>query len=255
MEPPPYTEHGYVQPYPARLVDWDELLPYITPETITPEMYHSLLSVAKHFIWEFAEANTVATIRKAEFDYSLYARNLRWSRIIWKIVHTFSESHPSLIFIRWLEDYLVHADLDMFITYESYSCFRGKEFDVEVGFNRVIQFLKDIGLLTEWTRRSTLAGCYVLNRLMKVFRLDVCLNHFRILMYIIQFWEFIWYLWKLKCKNLFLINFHTRHNFSLHNLNLSRDMQTWSKTDQTRDGPDLKLSWKSLSRSISDLKL
>src|SRR6266516_3400245 len=101
MEPPPYTEHGHVNPYHARVVDWNELLPYITPQKITPQMYEALLVLAKHFILEFAEAKMVATKSKRDFDYSPYARNLRWSRILWKIVHTFSESgSPSLIFSR-----------------------------------------------------------------------------------------------------------------------------------------------------------
>lgn len=96
MEPPPYTEQGRLNPYRARTIDWNEIMPHMTPQKITPEIYEALLVLARHFIREFAEAKQAATIRKIDFDYSQHARNLSWSRILWKIVHTFSESHFSV---------------------------------------------------------------------------------------------------------------------------------------------------------------
>jgi hypothetical protein len=96
MEPPPYTEQGRLNPYRARMIDWNEIMPYMTPQKITPEIYEALLVLARHFIREFAEAKQAATTRKTDFDYSQHARNLSWSRILWKIVHTFSESHFSV---------------------------------------------------------------------------------------------------------------------------------------------------------------
>lgn len=103
MEPPSYTEQGCLNPYRARTIDWNEIMPYMTPQKITPKMYEALLVLARHFIREFAEAKQAATRRKQEFDYSQHARNLSWSRILWKIVYTFSESHFSVwFFSHWL---------------------------------------------------------------------------------------------------------------------------------------------------------
>jgi len=146
MEPPPaYTEHSNLC-----VIDWDAVAPYITPQRITPQMYEALLVVARQLIREFAEAKTVAEVRKREFDHSPYTGDLRLSRVLWKVVHIFSESRSSWIFSCWLTDYLWHADLNMFLVYESYPYFRGHELDFSVAFDLVLPLLQDLGLLLNW---------------------------------------------------------------------------------------------------------
>jgi hypothetical protein len=92
MEPPPYNEHGNHDPLPIDAINWDEVLPYITPQKITPQMYEALLVLSKHLLEKFAKEETAATLMKIEFDYSAHALDLSWSRILWEIVHIFSES-------------------------------------------------------------------------------------------------------------------------------------------------------------------
>jgi len=91
MEPPQYTEYGKFGPRRVA-IHWNKILPYITPQNITPQIYEALLVLSKSYLRRYAKAKRVATITKREFDYSAHASELTSSRILWEIVHTFSES-------------------------------------------------------------------------------------------------------------------------------------------------------------------
>jgi hypothetical protein len=89
MEPPPYTEYGIFKPHPVDTINWDEISLYITPRKITPQIYEALLFMSKYSLKKFANEMPV---KKRELHCSVHTLDLSWSRILWKIVHIFSES-------------------------------------------------------------------------------------------------------------------------------------------------------------------
>lgn len=89
MDPPPYAEHAHFKDI---VICWNELFPYITPEKITPKIYEALLVLSKHFLQEYAQAQIAARMNNRTLDYLTQAHNLSSARILWKIVHIFSES-------------------------------------------------------------------------------------------------------------------------------------------------------------------
>jgi hypothetical protein len=97
-QPPPYCEEWV--PFQSRFdhpkseIKWQEITPLINPENISPEVFHALNMLVKHY----TEKSLIMIDRSGGFPRTHAPEKfLQFAQMYWRIVQIFSES---ILFLR-----------------------------------------------------------------------------------------------------------------------------------------------------------
>lgn len=120
MEPPPYMlvdPNNETVHYP---ITWDEIVPFITPQNITPRTYHALQIVVQNYSGRLIKGQCLTRKETSVSDKARTNSLMRWTHILSKILWTFSMSiFPKYVIVTIL-DYLLDVSTEILLEYIAY---------------------------------------------------------------------------------------------------------------------------------------